>query len=234
MNDYFTFKEFTVQQSDSAMKVCTDACIQGAWTALQLRDEKTILDIGTGTGLLSLMLAQNSTASFTAIEIDKPACEQASQNFQTSKFRDQFNIINTSLQQYNPIEKFDFIISNPPFFSNDLQSPDDMKNLAMHSTELSLKELIVSIKRLLSEDGKASIMIPYPRLGEFENLITQHYLYYNTLLLIKQTPNHSFFRAVIILSKIKTEIKTEELIIKENDQYTTRFIELLKPYYLRL
>lgn len=234
MNDYFAFKEFTVQQGDCAMKVCTDACIQGAWTAVQLHREKNILDIGTGTGLLSLMLAQNSQAIITAIEIDRSACKEAAQNFNASKWKSQFNIIHSSLQQFSPEENFDLIISNPPFYSNDLHSPENLKNIAMHSTELTLVELITSINKMLSENGKACVMVPYTRLSELEEIIEQYKLSINQMLLIKQTPKHSFFRAIMILSKIKSDIKTEELIIKENEHYTSDFIQLLKPYYLNL
>src|SRR5689334_11682345 len=142
-NEFFCFKQFTIHQQYCAMKVCTDACLFGAWTASAITNEQLpaglILDIGAGTGLLSLMLGQQLNNSIIhAIEIDAVAAQQAGDNFAASSWSEQLHVYNTAIQSFSPAQQYDFIITNPPFFQNDLASPNAQRNLALHSHQLSL------------------------------------------------------------------------------------------------
>ena len=143
-NQYFQFKEFIIQQDACGMKVTTDGCLFGAWAAslIQSINPQQILDIGTGTGLLSLMLAQQTTATIDAVEIDEAAAVQANQNVASSKWKKQITIHQTNILNYSKNIQYDFIVTNPPFFVNDLRSNDAKRNLAMHSSHLSLIELL--------------------------------------------------------------------------------------------
>ena len=147
-NQFFKFKQFTIDQDQCAMKVCTDSCLFGAWVAEYLEQEKnslkTILDIGTGTGLLSLMLAQKTTANIDAVEIEEAASLQASNNFLASPWNNRLQVYHAPIQLFKPIhpKSYVFIICNPPFYENNLKTDNQLKNLALHSEALSLANLI--------------------------------------------------------------------------------------------
>jgi len=240
-NNYFQFKQFTIQQEDCAMKVCTDACLFGAWAGDKVKSKKSkvkrVLDIGSGTGLLSLMLAQQTDAVIDAAEIDEAAAMQAGQNFEASPWKERLHLYRTSIQQFNlsANQLYNFIISNPPFFENDLRSDDKKRNLALHADELSLEELFVNIGRLLKEDGNFAVLLPYHRSNYFEQLATKEKYFLLEKLLVKQTPGHPYFRSMLLFGKTPaTAIQKEITIRKEDGQYTAEFIELLKDYYLYL
>lgn len=155
-NPYFQFKQFTVHQAAGAMKVTTDACLFGAWCAEEIQSlngKKNILDIGTGTGLLPLMIAQKNSASIDAIEIEKASADEAIQNIQASPFAETIHVIQADISGYQPPEKYDIIICNPPFYEDELQSPDALKNVAHHGTHLKLEQLFQIINVLLKEQG---------------------------------------------------------------------------------
>src|SRR4051812_5902465 len=140
------------------MKVCTDACLFGAWISEEVKSKnskvKSVLDIGTGTGLLSLMFAQKNLQSIIdAVEIDEAAAQQARENFEASPWKERLQIYSTSIKLFISEKKYDLIISNPPFFENDLKSDDSKRNLALHSSQLSLEELLDAITKHLKEDG---------------------------------------------------------------------------------
>jgi len=221
------------------MKVCTDACLLGAWTTQQMKElefqSENILDIGTGTGLLSLMLAQKTRATIHAIELNEEAAVQAKENFDKSPWADRLFLFHTNIRQFPPSITYDWIISNPPFFEDDLQSDDAAKNAAKHDTTLTLDRLLKAINIHLKEDGYASLLIPYHRTAYINTLTTARGLFINETLFVKQTPKHSFFRAILLLSKKQPGPKREELVINdEHRNYTPAFKELLKDYYLKL
>ena len=244
-NTYFQFKQFTVHQEHTAMKVCTDACLFGAWVAkdLSLNNVNSILDIGTGTGLLSLMLAQITSenkilAKITAIEIEAAAAKEASSNFKASPWNDNIHLVQSAIQDYENSNPFDCVISNPPFFEGDLQSPDLNKNLASHSTALPWSDLIKDINRFLKQDGVFYVIIPALRAYTMQKLATQIGIQLDEEVVVfnaeKQKPFRVFQKYIKTNTQV-TEIKRSNFIIKNSDNsYTNAFTELLKDYYLHL
>jgi tRNA1Val (adenine37-N6)-methyltransferase len=240
-NQYFKFKQFTVYQDKCAMKVCTDSCLFGAWLNRWISEKKekpkNALDIGTGTGLLSLMLSQGSEDPIIdAIEIEGDAFQQARENISKSTFKERIFLHHTSLQNFLSEKKYDLIFSNPPFFENDLKSAATSKNLAKHSVSLTSFELIDFISHNLSQIGKAALLIPYQRTDYFVDLINNAGLFTEHIVHVNQTPKHLFFRTFLLFSKIETkEVTKSEITIKgDENEYTKEFSELLAPFYLNL
>lgn len=221
------------------MKVCTDACLLGAWTAQKMHELKiqpaTILDIGAGTGLLSLMLAQKTGAVIHSIELNEEAAAQARENFESSPWATRLFLFHTGIQQFPETVKYNWIISNPPFFEDDLQSSNVAKNAAKHDTTLTVAELLKAISIHLEDGGYASLLIPYHRVNYLETLSGLSGLYINDTLMIKQTPAHTFFRAILLLSKNESPVTNGDLVIHdEHRKYTPAFTRLLADYYLHL
>ena len=218
------------------MKVCTDACILGAWFAERAGSYKSILDIGSGTGLQMLMLAQKSAASIDGIEIDEDAYGQLCQNISGSKWSDRLQALRGDARSFNFPQKYDFIISNPPFFENDLQSPSDARKKAMHSTELSLQELLTIIEINLDVEGAFGILLPFHRWEYFDELASRAGFHLQEKLTGRQSPTHQPFRAILHYSKLNQDaVQNTELIIHDqNRTYTPEFTRLLQSYYLNL
>lgn len=235
-NTYFQFKQFTVHQDACAMKVCTDACLFGAWVAEKVKgaEVKTVLDIGAGTGLLSLMLAQKTKVIVDAVEVDEAAAKQARENFKASPWSNRLKVINEPIQHYKADVKYDFIVSNPPFFDNDLKSKDHQRNVALHSRQLTSDDLITSIKRLLVDEGYFALLLPYNRSLHYEHLAKSEGFYLLEKVSVKQTETHSFFRSILLFSTFDKPLVEEELIIKIGGGYSPKLVELLKDYYLYL
>ena len=156
-NPYFQFKQFTIHHDRFAMKVTTDSCFFGAWVAEEIKKEKrkikNALDIGAGTGLLSLMIAQKNKIEIDAVEIDKDASQQAKENIEASPWKNQIHIFNEDIVSFQPGKKYDCIISNPPFYENELASEKQKRNIAHHSEQLTISEVLRVIKNHLDEEG---------------------------------------------------------------------------------
>ena len=159
------------------MKVCTDACILGAWFAEKIPSYSTILDVGSGTGLLMLMLAQKSKAKISGIEIDFASYKQQIENIEQSKWKERMKIFPGDVRTHSFEDKFDFIVANPPFFENDLLSESDEKNIAKHSKELTLEEVIKVIDANLDTTGSFGLLLPYHRTAYFETLAGKHHFF---------------------------------------------------------
>lgn len=241
-NTYFRFKQFIVHQGRCAMKVTTDGCLFGAWVADKIQHLEPglkVLDIGTGTGLLSLMLAQKKpTAEIEAKEIDKEAAIQATENVNISPWKEQISVMHTDAKLYSTNKNYDLIISNPPFYEDELKSHDDSKNIAHHSSALTLDGLLGIIKKSLMETGTFYLLLPYKRLEELPVLFNRHSLHINEKTLVRQTTKHDYFRVMLAgthRGKPDTKYSEHELSIKdEAQQYSPEFTILLKDFYLRL
>jgi len=238
------------------MKVCTDACLFGAWVSghTLVQNANNILDIGTGTGLLSLMIAQvteNSKASITAIEIESQAAAEANLNFNISKWSNRLNLVNDSIQNFTTSyiaaidhkKEFDIIISNPPFYEDDLKSPDPNKNKAAHSTELPWPVLIENVHHLLAEQGHFFVLTPTLRAYTMQKLCEQNGLQLIEEVLVHNTSKNLPIRAMQKYDKPKLDsnnasplvAKRSKITIKDADHnYTEFFHALLREYYLHL
>jgi tRNA1Val (adenine37-N6)-methyltransferase len=236
-NTYFQFKQFKINQDKSTMKVCTDSCLFGAWVAAQIETKiitpKNILDIGAGTGLLSLMLAQQSFVEIDAIEIDEHSMIQAQKNFSESQWYGKLHAIRADIRNWISPKKYDLVICNPPFYENDLRSSNQKKNIAKHHDALTLDELASIAKLRLEDNGKFAVLLPYHRIEAFIKVALKNDLHLNDELLVKQTPHHPAFRGILLFGVQKIAYASNELIIKnEEGKYTSEFNFLLKDYYL--
>ena len=221
------------------MKVCTDACIQGAFTAAYLhaggRRVQHVLDIGTGTGLLSLMLAQQLPAAITGIELDTAAAAQARENFAASPWAERLQVTQSDIRDLPGTALYDFIITNPPFYEGSLKSTDAARNSAMHATNLPYQALLQAIDAHLQKDAECSVLLPYAAFQTFRELAAVAGFYPVQILEIKQSVRHDHFRAVGIFGRTAvTPLISNLAIYDERNVYTSAFTDLLKPYYLYL
>lgn len=229
----FTFKQFTINQDRCAMKVCTDACILGASTDIE--NVNRILDIGTGTGLLSLMLAQRTNAQIEAVEIDEDAYQQAIMNVKTSIFVEKIKVYHQRIQDFISTENYDLIISNPPFYQQSLKSSDAKANKALHAVELSFDDLIDSVLRLLSVDGKFVVLLPPFEIEKLIQIAQKKGLYLSKKMSIRHDESKPIFRVIAtFLTKKVHDLEEKTLIIHTEDgkTYSNEFRDLLKDYYL--
>jgi tRNA1Val (adenine37-N6)-methyltransferase len=235
-NTYFQFKQFRIEQAQSGMKVTTDGCLFGGWVANEVRkadEPKRILDIGAGTGLLSLMIAQvTKDANITAVEINKAAFIEATQNFKQSPWADRLECVHTPIQELKD-EKFDLIICNPPFFKDSKQGLNTDKNQALHSNNLDVKNLLDHAVRLLNPDGSFYLLYPEREMNEFRKMAEEQGLFINHEVIVRNQKDQPVFRVMARYSTLKNEITTNELIIRNTDRkYTLEGWALLKDYYL--
>lgn len=218
------------------MKVCTDSCILGAWFSQKIAPYDHVLDLGSGTGLLLLMLAQRSQAEMHGIEIDLAAFRQMKQNIEDSPWADRLRAFPGDARSYRFPVKYDFIISNPPFYENDLQSQSEATQLARHSRQLSLQELITTVRENLRDSGSFGLLLPFHRQEEFELMAEQAGLHTRERLIVHHSPSHPPFRSILhMVQKKEAFVPTHRLNIHDdNNKYSSDFVELLKDYYLHL
>ncbi|GEO09116.1 tRNA1(Val) (adenine(37)-N6)-methyltransferase [Segetibacter aerophilus] len=235
-NSYFQFKKFTVHQQKAAMKVCTDACLFGAWVAARMQGRKVerVLDIGTGTGLLSLMIAQKINAEITAVEIEEAATEQAEENFKLSPYAKRLTVVQDDIRKSITRRCFDLIITNPPFYNNDLKSEDQHRNVAMHSIDLSFDELLSQVNRLLQAHSFFAVLLPFFKSKDFILSAEKHKLFLLEQIHVRQTEQHGYFRSMLLFSRSISAQVQSELVIKKDNAYSEEFVRLLKDYYLYL
>lgn len=217
------------------MKVCTDACLFAAVVATEKIKMKLCLDIGAGTGMLSLMLAQkDNTVQIDAVEIDTDAALQAAENINASPWADRIKIINEDILSCKLQAEYDCIICNPPFYENDLKSPSEAVNNARHHSSLKLTQLATIAAKHLSGNGSFAILLPFHRVDFFITECAKNDMHLAKQTLIRQTEKHSFFRGILFFKKEKHQPQYSEMAIKSNEQYTKEFEGLLKDYYLNL
>jgi tRNA1Val (adenine37-N6)-methyltransferase len=234
-NNYFSFKQFTVHHDKCAMKVGTDGVLLGAW--VKVINVGRILDIGTGTGLIAIMMAQRSTAFIDAVEIDENACKQAVENVAACPWKERIVIHHDSFQHFaaNTTSQYDIIVSNPPYFSNSLKSPLQLRSLARHDDSLSNESLLRSSAHILAPEGYLYVIIPAYDINSFIALAGLHGLYPSQMIKIRPVPHKAYSRCLIEFSSYRNQICTEkELIIKQENskEYTHEYKNLTRDYYL--
>ena len=232
-NPYFQFKQFRVEQDRCGMKVCTDSCLFGAHS--RIPDARSILDIGTGTGLLSLMLAQqHPLAQIDAVEIDADAAAQAKENIMNSPWKDRIKVFHTSVQDFSPNRQYDFIICNPPFYPDHLPSAHPKRRQAFHQDRLSFPDLLQSFHHFLSPNGLCSIISPLKQAEEFTALASKAGLYLQKEMLIFEHPTSRKPRSIRSYGfNLQAAPPSRVLYIKSEDgSYSQDFRDLLQPFYL--
>lgn len=237
MSEIFRFKEFEIQQDKTAMKVGTDGVLLGAWTEIK-EDVRSVLDIGTGTGLIALQIAQRSDCEIIdALEIEPNAYEQAVTNFENSDWGDRLFCYHASLQEFTEEieDTYDLIISNPPFYNSTFKELEQNRALARHTQNLTFDELLQGTSKLLSESGSCAFIIPYQEEEKFLEIAQKNNLFPNRITHVKGNVNTSIKRSLLQLSFVKTTPKIEELSIEiERNQYTQTYIQLVQDFYLKM
>ncbi len=234
--EYFQFKQFRVHQDRCAMKVGTDAVLLGAW--VKIENSATILDIGTGSGVIALMLAQRSEkAKITAIDIDEPAITQAAENVNTSPYASKISVRHCSLQDLakNSDRKYDLIVTNPPYFVDSLKNNDINRSKARHTETLSHLELIEGVKQLLDLKGKFCLILPRNEALLFREAAQSKGLYLSRLLKIYTTKNkESEKRHLMQFEFRETEFSESSLVIEheQHRHYTDEYKALTKDFYI--
>ncbi len=234
-NPFFRFKEFTVYHDRCAMKVGTDGVLLGAWTNLE--NTNKILDIGSGSGLISLMIAQrNSNAFIHAIDIDPDAIEQTRINIENSRFANRITseCISLADHTWKSTERYDLIVSNPPFFADSLKSPDHKRTIARHTDTLIIEDLIRDAARLLADNGRISLIYPIEYKERLMGLAMENALFVTRITDVYPTPTSKPKRILIELSKEDRGAEENNLIVEiDRHVYSDQFVELLRDFYLK-
>lgn len=231
-NSYFQFKQFRVEQDRCGMKITTDACIQGAYTTFP--KAKRILDIGSGTGLLSLMLAQrHPDALIDAVEIETNAFGQAAENIAASPWAESIKIHHLPIQSFSPQETYELIVANPPFYPDHLRSPDQQRRQAHHNDSLSFQELAIACKRLLAAEGICSILLPPRQAAEFSEIAAREGLYPAHELEIRESQAHKPHRKIQLFGHQQKKSPSWDRLMIRNEvgAYSGGFCQLLQAYY---
>lgn len=234
MNDFFRFKQFTVKQDQAAMKVGTDGVLLGAWASLL--QAGTILDIGTGTGLIALMAAQRNAGAFIdAVEINDPAFRQAQENTKASPWAERIQVYHTSIFTFVPGKRYDHILCNPPFFTGSTPAPESNRNTARHCCNFSHVALLKTVDRILEAEGKFSLILPP---DEARNCIAEaekKRLFLSRLTDVIPMPGKSTKRMLLEFSRqIQTPDKKELILEITHHHYTEAYINLTRDFYLKM
>ncbi len=232
-NTFFQMKKFRVYHHLSSMKVGTDALLLACLSPIE--DSQNILEVGCGSGIISLALAQLSKAKIQAIDIHQDSVTQANYNFSISPWAIRLNATTISLQDYisKNTEKFDHIVSNPPFFENSMKSQSKERNLARHTDTLSFREMLVAAKKLLKNNGLLSLVLPDVAAEQFILLAKEFDFFLTQKVLIYPKKSKKVNRMILSFGDIEKEIQIKELVIREeNNEYTQEYREVTKDFYL--
>ncbi len=230
---HFTFKKFSVNQEKSAFKVGTDGVLLGAYA--DITGANRILDIGTGTGLIALMLAQRSEALIVAIEPDHDSFIQSCENVDRSTWKERIKLVETSLQEFRSDTRFDLIVTNPPYFSDSLKNPDQRKSLARHNYTLNSSDILNSLSELLEEEGHLQLILPYTEGNLFIAEAAEYGFYCNDILKIKPLPVSEIRRLILKFGRKKIRHRGKFLTIEhgKRHEFTEDYLNLTKDFYLR-
>ena len=233
-NNYFRFKQFLIQQDRCAMKVGTDGVLLGAW--VKIEGAKSILDIGTGSGLIALMLAQRSDCVIHGIEIEKNAAQQANENAAKSPWRNRISIFNQSLQDFrSTTNRYDLIVSNPPYFERSMLAPDQNRSVARHNHFLTQQELLDGVKKLLRPHGRLALILPFEGYRGFRELALSSGFFEIRNMSVKPTPEKPANRVLGEFADIPGRTDPSEIVIEKYGRhgYSEEYIDLTKYFYLK-
>ncbi len=235
-NSYFRFKQFCINQERCAMKVGTDGCLLGAWA--DLSQSRNILDVGCGSGLIAIMAAQRCLeANITGIELDEEAALQAQENAESSLWKERIKIVHKDFLNYFPQERYDTILSNPPYFTSSMKCPDDKRTKARHDDSLTSKELIAHAYKLLLDSGKLSVIIPSEQKGVWHKQAETIGLHLTRVTHIYTRPTIAPKRVLLEYTKGDCNLnicETNFTLEEKPGVYTQEAINLLQPFYLKL
>jgi tRNA1Val (adenine37-N6)-methyltransferase len=234
----FNFKQFTINQDRCAMKIGTDGVLLGAWCPID-NNPFSVMDIGAGTGILSLMLAQRSHAEqIDALEIDEEAYEQCVENFENSPWGDRLFCFHAGLDEFveEPEDEYDIIISNPPFYSENYKTDDSQRDLARFQDALPFEDLIEAVALLLSENGIFAVIIPFKEEERFIDLCAEVELFPIKVTRVRGSHNTPIVRSLLAFKRYELSVLTaDELVIEINrHEYTDDYINLTKDFYLKM
>lgn len=234
----FNFKQFTIKQDRCAMKIGTDGVLLGAWSPIP-DNCYSVLDIGTGTGIIALMIAQRSNANqIDALEIDESAYEQATENFENTPWSDRLFCFHAGLDELidEPEDEYDLIISNPPFYTENFKTENDQRDLARFEDAMPFEMLVEAADLLLSENGIFSVIIPFKEEEYFIDLAKEFELFPIKLTRVKGTPTSEIKRSLLAFQRFESnEIEIDELTIEtERHIYTEEYIALTRDFYLKM
>ncbi len=234
----FKFKQFEVSHSNSAMKVGTDAVLLGSWAPIDHRP-KSILDIGTGTGILALMLSQRTDASqIDALDIDEDAFEEATNNFENSIWSDRLYCYHAGLDEFmdEPEDEYELIVCNPPFYAEDFQSTDEQRNLARFQSSMPFEDLVEAVDLLLSENGVFAVIIPFKEEEKFIEICADFELFPTEITRVRGSHTTPIVRSLLAFRRfeLQTETITEITIEINRHEYTDEYIELTKEFYIKM
>jgi len=232
-NNYFSFKQFTICQDKSAFKVGTDGVLLGAYADLE--GVSNILEIGSGSGLISIMLAQRCNATITAIEPDQDSYNQCCENVTRTDWSSRIKVVHTELRNFNPhAEKYDLIVTNPPYFCDSLKSPDPRKSAARHNDSLSSAEILEGAGRLSIENGRMVLIMPYVEGNIFIAEACKYGFFCNNILRIRPLPESNVRRLILTFSRTRKSPVEKFLTIEHGrHQFTADYINLTKDFYLK-
>lgn len=231
-NPFFRFKQFEVRHDRCAMKVGTDGVLLGAW--VDVTRSRQVLDIGTGSGLIALMIAQRCDAQITGIDIDADAVGQACENADASPWSERIHISRADVAEYNE-GKYDTIVSNPPFFCEQVHCPDRQRNAARHTESLTFECLLDAVKRLLTDDGSFSVIIPAGLIGSFTTSAAERHLYASRRTDVLTKPGVPPKRVLLTFCRSVRACDTDNLVIESSPRtYSPEFIQLIKDFYLHV
>ena len=234
----FKFKQFAINQDRCAMKIGTDAVLLGAWCPID-NNPKSILDIGAGTGILALMLAQRTNADqIDALEIDEEAYEQCVENFEASAWADKLFCYHAGLDEFvdEPEDEYDLIISNPPFYNEDFKTENEQRDLARFQDAMPFEDLIEAADLLLSENGTFAVVIPYKEEERFIDLCAEYELYPVKATRVKGSHKTPIVRSLLAFKRFELSVLTaDELVVEINrHEYTDDYINLTQDFYLKM
>jgi len=233
-NNYFSFKQFTIYQDKSAFKVGTDGVLLGA--CAEVEAAKKILDIGSGTGLIAIMAAQRCNAEIVAIEPDYESYLQVMSNVENCKWKNRINVENIRVQEFISIDtKFDLILTNPPFFTDSLKNPDMRIAASRHNDSLTTEELLKSVVRLLEEEGRFQLILPFVEGNIFIAGAQEYGLYCNSIIKIRPLPTSDVRRLILTFSKSRKRLTEKFLTIEKGKRhdYTDDYINLTSEFYMK-